>query len=116
MRDDFFNDGSRGLQDRFETRQLADRIVERVARAELSDADRAAIERSSMFFLATADAEGRPAARQAPRAAAAGQVVPQHQHLSTTGAPAQGQQLAPTAGVAGCGRVDHRPAAEGVAD
>jgi predicted pyridoxine 5'-phosphate oxidase superfamily flavin-nucleotide-binding protein len=60
MRDDFFNDGSRGLQDRFETRQLADRIVERVARAALNDADRALVERSSMFFLATADAQGRP--------------------------------------------------------
>jgi predicted pyridoxine 5'-phosphate oxidase superfamily flavin-nucleotide-binding protein len=60
MRDDFFNDGSRGLQDRFETRPLADRIVERVVRRELSEDDRAFIEQSSMFFLATADAEGRP--------------------------------------------------------
>jgi len=60
MHDAFFNDGSRRLQDRFETRQLADRIVERVVRAELSEDDRAFVERSSMFFLATADAEGRP--------------------------------------------------------
>ena len=60
MQDSFFNDGSRRLQARFETRQLADRIVERVVRAELSDDDRAFVERSSMFFLATADAEGRP--------------------------------------------------------
>ena len=60
MQDAFFNDGSRRLQDRFETRELADRIVERVVRAELSDDDRAFVERSSMFFLATADAEGRP--------------------------------------------------------
>ncbi len=60
MRDDFFHQGSRELQDRFETRNLADRIVERVGTTRLSDDDRAFVERSAMFFLATADAQGRP--------------------------------------------------------
>jgi uncharacterized protein len=56
----FYHDGSRRLQDRFETRRLADRLVERALRARLTDEDRAFVERCSMFFLATADAEGRP--------------------------------------------------------
>jgi len=56
-----YHDGSRRLQDRFDTRRLADRLDERfLRRAEIDDADRAFIERMDMFFLATADAEGRP--------------------------------------------------------
>jgi len=55
-----YHDGSRNLQDRFDTRRLADRLVEKVARAEFTDADRAFIESRPMFFLATADGEGRP--------------------------------------------------------
>ena len=55
-----YHDGSRRLQDRFETRRLADRLVEKVAHGEFTDADRAFIESRPMFFLATADAEGRP--------------------------------------------------------
>src|SRR5947209_7847171 len=54
-----YNDGSRRLQDRFDTRRLADRIDERM-RDRIDDDDRAFIERADMFFLATADAEGRP--------------------------------------------------------
>jgi predicted pyridoxine 5'-phosphate oxidase superfamily flavin-nucleotide-binding protein len=56
-----YHDGARRLQDRFDTRRLADRLDERfLERAEIDDADRAFIERMDMFFLATADAEGRP--------------------------------------------------------
>src|SRR6266849_2766732 len=55
-----YHDASRRLQDRFETRRLADRLVEVVIHAAFSDADRAFIESRPMFFLATADAEGRP--------------------------------------------------------
>ncbi|HEV7773521.1 MAG TPA: pyridoxamine 5'-phosphate oxidase family protein [Conexibacter sp.] len=56
-----FNDGARRLQDRFDTRRLADRLDERfLQRTQIDDADRAFIERMDMFFLATADAEGRP--------------------------------------------------------
>jgi uncharacterized protein len=54
-----YHDGSRDLQDRFDTRRLADRIAERM-RDRIDDDDRAFIERCDMFFLATADAEGRP--------------------------------------------------------
>ncbi len=55
-----YNDGSRGYQDRFDTRRLADRIDERLVRDRIDDDDRAFVERCDMLFLATSDAEGRP--------------------------------------------------------
>lgn len=55
-----FHDGSRSLQDRFDTRALADRIDELLVTDSISPSDRAFIEGRDMFFLATADAEGRP--------------------------------------------------------
>ena len=56
-----YHEGSRSLQDRFDTRRLADRIDEKlVSRGTIDDADRAFIERCDMVFVATADAEGRP--------------------------------------------------------
>jgi uncharacterized protein len=51
---------SRELQDQFDTRRLADRLVEKLFRTRFTEEDRAYIERQSMFFLATADAEGFP--------------------------------------------------------
>jgi predicted pyridoxine 5'-phosphate oxidase superfamily flavin-nucleotide-binding protein len=56
----FYHEGSRALQDRFDTRRLADRIEERFRSRPIGPEDRALIERLDMFFLATADAEGRP--------------------------------------------------------
>lgn len=55
-----FHEGSRSLQDRFDTRALADRIDGLLVTNTISDHDRAFIEARDMFFLATADAEGRP--------------------------------------------------------
>ena len=55
-----FHDGSRSLQDRFDTRALADRIDELLVHDTIDEGDRAFIEARDMFFLATADAEGRP--------------------------------------------------------
>ena len=56
-----FHEGSRRLQDRFDTRRLADRLEERfLGEPLIGDADRAFIERMDMFFLATADASGAP--------------------------------------------------------
>jgi predicted pyridoxine 5'-phosphate oxidase superfamily flavin-nucleotide-binding protein len=56
-----YHDGSRRLQDRFDTRRLADRLDEKfVQHPTIGPDDRAFIERMDMFFLATADAEGRP--------------------------------------------------------
>jgi uncharacterized protein len=56
----FYNEGSRTLQDRFDTRRLADRLEQVTLRRAFSDEDRAFIARAPMFFLATADADGRP--------------------------------------------------------
>jgi hypothetical protein len=56
-----YHDGSRRLQDEFDTRRLADRLDERfVQRGVVGDDDKAFVERLELFFLATADAEGRP--------------------------------------------------------
>ncbi len=56
-----YHEGSRAMQDRFDTRRLADRLDEKRLRRPGIDADdRAFIERMDMFFLATADADGRP--------------------------------------------------------
>jgi predicted pyridoxine 5'-phosphate oxidase superfamily flavin-nucleotide-binding protein len=56
-----YHAGSRRLQDRFDTRALADRLDEKfLARSVIDADDRAFIERMDMFFLATADANGAP--------------------------------------------------------
>ncbi len=55
-----FHEGSRSLQEQFDTTALADRIDDLLVSATISDGDRVFIEARDMFFLATADAEGRP--------------------------------------------------------
>jgi len=57
---EFYHAANRQLQDHFDTRRLADRLEERIVRDTISDNDRAFIERVEMFFLATADADGKP--------------------------------------------------------
>jgi hypothetical protein len=58
--DVMFHDGNRRLQDQFDSRRIADRLVEKLSRYAFSDGDRAFIEGAAFFFLATADADGRP--------------------------------------------------------
>lgn len=55
-----YHEGNRALQDRFDTRRLADRLEEVVLHGNIGEADRRFIESRDMFFLATCDAEGRP--------------------------------------------------------
>lgn len=55
-----FHEGSRSLQDHFDTRRLADRIDGLLVSETISESDRSFIEERDMFFLATADSEGRP--------------------------------------------------------
>jgi predicted pyridoxine 5'-phosphate oxidase superfamily flavin-nucleotide-binding protein len=55
-----YHEHSRALQDRFDSRRIADRLAEKLLRAEFSDEDRSFIERQGLFFLASADAQGRP--------------------------------------------------------
>jgi predicted pyridoxine 5'-phosphate oxidase superfamily flavin-nucleotide-binding protein len=57
---DTFHRGNRALQDRFDTRRLADRIDSLLVSDTIGDRDREFIEARDMFFLATADREGRP--------------------------------------------------------
>ena len=55
-----YSAASRSLQDRFDTRRLADRIAEVKVHHGFTPEDRAFIERVDMFFLATVDEGGRP--------------------------------------------------------
>ena len=55
-----YHDGNRQLQDRFDSRRIADRLVEVLHRTAFTDEDRVFVESRSMFFLATADASGAP--------------------------------------------------------
>jgi len=55
-----FHAGNRRLQDQFESRRIADRLEAVVGRTAFTEGDRAFIEGAPFFFLATADAEGRP--------------------------------------------------------
>ena len=55
-----YHAGSRALQDRFDSRRLADRLEDVKVTDTISDRDRAFIERMDMLFIATADEQGRP--------------------------------------------------------
>ena len=55
-----YHDGNRALQDEFGSRKLADRLVQELSRSRFTDRDKQFVESSPFFFLATADAEGRP--------------------------------------------------------
>jgi hypothetical protein len=57
---DAYHAGSRQLQDRFDSRRIADRLEQVTAHTTFNDHDRAFIDASPMFFLATADQEGWP--------------------------------------------------------
>jgi predicted pyridoxine 5'-phosphate oxidase superfamily flavin-nucleotide-binding protein len=54
-----FHEGNRRLQDQFDSRRISDRL-EQFSRKEFTPDDQAFIESAPYFFLATADAEGRP--------------------------------------------------------
>jgi uncharacterized protein len=55
-----YHDGNRALQDEFGSRPLADRLEEKLTRTAFTTDDKAYIESCIYFFLATADADGRP--------------------------------------------------------
>jgi predicted pyridoxine 5'-phosphate oxidase superfamily flavin-nucleotide-binding protein len=55
-----YHEGNRALQDQFGSRALADRLEEKLAHSEFTEDDKAFIESLPYFFLATADAGGRP--------------------------------------------------------
>ena len=55
-----YHEGSRRLQDAFDSRRIADRLAQVTLRKAFSDDDKAFIESAPFFFLATADAERLP--------------------------------------------------------
>lgn len=55
-----YHEGSRRLQDRFDSRRIADRLEEVTVHERFTPDDRDFIESCPMFFLATADADGWP--------------------------------------------------------
>ena len=55
-----YHDGNRRLQDVFDSRRISDRLEEKLTRTAFTHDDKAHIEGVIYFFLATADAEGRP--------------------------------------------------------
>jgi uncharacterized protein len=55
-----YSPAARELQDQFDTRRLADRLVEVTVHDRFTDDDRAFIQRRDMFFLASVDATGQP--------------------------------------------------------
>lgn len=55
-----YHEGNRELQDAFGSRALADRLEQVTRHATFTDADAAFIAEQAFFFLATADAQGRP--------------------------------------------------------
>jgi hypothetical protein len=55
---DIYHDGSRQLQDEFDTRRLADRLDEAIVQDSIMPSDKDFIERLDMFFIATVDDRG----------------------------------------------------------
>jgi uncharacterized protein len=59
MTSTLYHEGNRTFQDEFGSRRLSDRLEE-LSRSEFSDEDKSFIENCIYFFIATADASGRP--------------------------------------------------------
>jgi hypothetical protein len=78
----FYHHGSRELQDRFDTRRLADRIEQRLIGTRIGDEDKAFIESLDMFFLATSDADNQPSCSYKGRARLCARRRPGHDRVS----------------------------------
>jgi len=55
-----YHEGNRRLQDKFDSRRISDRLEQKLTRQEFTADDKAFIESLPYFFLASADAAGRP--------------------------------------------------------
>ncbi len=55
-----YHDGNRQLQDHFDSRRISDKLEEKLTRTAFTADDKTFIESLPYFFVATADAEGRP--------------------------------------------------------
>jgi len=59
MTSTLYHEGNRAFQDEFGSRRLSDRLEE-LSRSQFTDDDKSFIENCIYFFIATADASGRP--------------------------------------------------------
>lgn len=57
---ELFGEAHRKLQDEFETRRLADRIIDLACKSEIGEDEKGFIESRDMFFLASVDDNGSP--------------------------------------------------------
>jgi predicted pyridoxine 5'-phosphate oxidase superfamily flavin-nucleotide-binding protein len=57
---DMYHEGNRSLQDKFDSRKLADRLTELIIHDEITSEEKEFIESLDMFFISTVDDEGRP--------------------------------------------------------
>src|SRR4029077_19714345 len=55
-----YHEGNRRLQDKFDSRRISDRLEEKLTHSQFTERDKTIVEGATHFFLATADAEGRP--------------------------------------------------------
>jgi uncharacterized protein len=55
-----YHEANRRFQDQFDSRRIADRLEQVTTRTAFTDDDKTFIESRILFFLATADADGRP--------------------------------------------------------
>jgi predicted pyridoxine 5'-phosphate oxidase superfamily flavin-nucleotide-binding protein len=55
-----YHDGNRKLQDQFDSRRISDPLEQKLARTAFTEDDKAFIQSAVYFFLASADADGRP--------------------------------------------------------
>src|SRR5262249_29650132 len=55
-----YHEGNRRLQDKFDSRRISDRLEEKLTHSQFTEDDKTFVEHAAYFFLATADAEGRP--------------------------------------------------------
>ena len=55
-----YHGGNRRLQDQFDSRRISDRLEEKLTHSQFTEGDKTIVEGAPYFFLATADAEGRP--------------------------------------------------------
>ena len=62
-----YGPGARDLQDAFDSRRLADRLIDLTLHSELNDDDIALVGDQSSLLLATVDAEGWPDVMPMPR-------------------------------------------------
>jgi hypothetical protein len=103
-----YHAGQRALQDRFDTRRLADRIEQAILRDRLAAEDRAFVERQVLFFLRLA-AAGQRGAVQADVMRHLARLNAQYGHLNDLGRQRYDLRAAELSGMAAQAGIDWTP-------